>query len=397
MPNGILCKCLIYNIGVIEIMAKKVTEDMKEKILEYYNEGKTNKFIGEKLGICQDTVRKILRSMGIEKKSYINRLSEYELNEVCELYLQNRFDDIYKKYPFLNKDRVYHIASYKNIRKDSYFWTKEEVDLLIKFYNKITLDELYCLMNNRHSKRAITTKAIKLNLTKPQEWTEDEIKILKENYSYVTTNEILKLIPTRTINAIVMKAGQLGIKSLYYLNERYSNDEKQFIKDNFGKLTDEEIAKHLGKTVNGIRDQRYSLGLLYLKKDYSNYINFMKLFRGHIYNWKKESMEKCNYSCIITGSKEFDVHHLYGFNLICNEAFDKLSKMLLLKSDNINDYSKEELDDIIKIFLDVHNSYPLGICIRKDIHEKFHNIYGAGGNTPQQWDMFIKKYIKDII
>ena len=376
-------------------MAKKVTEDMKGKILEYYNEGKTNVYIGEKLGICDDTVRKILLSMGIKRQSYMNRLSDNEMDEICQLYLKNKFDDIYKKYPFLDKNRVYHIASFKGIRKDSYFWTDSEVDFIKKYYNELPLNDLYLYMNKRHSKKAITKKAMTLNLTKSQEWTENELNILKENYSYVTKEQMIQLLPSRTEASIALKAQQLGIKSYTYLSEKYTEEEKQFIIDNFGILNDDEIAEYLGKTSHGIRDQRYALGLLYFKKDYSNYVNFMKLFRSYIYDWKKDSIEKCNYCCVLTASKEFDIHHLYGFNLICDETFSKLEELSILKSDNIQDYTKEELDTIIEIFQNIHKKYPLGVCVRKDIHKLFHKMYGAGGNTPQQWDMFVKKYKKD--
>ena len=370
----------------------KITEDMKEKILEYYNEGKTNVYIGKKLGICDDTVRKVLLSMGIKRKSYMDRLSSSEIDEICQLYLENRFDDIYKKYPFLDKNRVYHITSFKGVRKDSYFWTDDEVDFIKKYYNELSLDDLYLHMGKRHSKKAITAKAMRLNLTNPQEWTDNELNILKENYSYVPKEQMVQLLPLRTEASIALKAQQLGIKSYTYLSEKYTEEEKQFILDNFGILNDDEIAKRLGKTPHGIRDQRYVLGLLYLKKDYSNYVNLIKLFRAHIYDWKKDSIEKCNYCCILTGSKDFDIHHLYGFNLICDEVFSKLEELSKLKSDNIEDYTKEELDEILEIFQKIHNKYPLGICIRKDIHKLFHKIYGAGGNTLEQWNNFVERY-----
>ncbi|MGN1221727.1 MAG: hypothetical protein ACI4TT_00665, partial [Christensenellales bacterium] len=69
-----------------------------------------------------------------------------------------------------------------------------------------------------------------------------------------------------------------------------------------------------------------------------------------------------------------------------------LDNMKMLKSNNIDDYSKNELDYILEIFLEKHNQYPLGVCIRKDIHDLFHKIYGSGGNTEIQWKNFINNY-----
>ena len=59
------------------------------------------------------------------------------------------------------------------------------------------------------------------------------------------------------------------------------------------------------------------------------------------------------------------------------------------------------LDTMIKIFSSVHEKYPLGVCVRKDIHNLFHRIYGSGGNNENQWEKFISDFrdgvYKDII
>lgn len=57
----------------------------------------------------------------------------------------------------------------------------------------------------------------------------------------------------------------------------------------------------------------------------------------------------------------------------------------------IEDYTKEELDYFLSIFNDIHSKYPLGVCVRKDIHDLFHNIYGSGGNTIEQWNKFCEE------
>lgn len=43
---------------------------------------------------------------------------------------------------------------------------------------------------------------------------------------------------------------------------------------------------------------------------------------------------------------------------------------------------------MLDIFEKTHNKYPLGVCVREDIHSLFHRIYGAGGNNEQQWERF---------
>ena len=47
---------------------------------------------------------------------------------------------------------------------------------------------------------------------------------------------------------------------------------------------------------------------------------------------------------------------------------------------------------MIEIFNSIHDKYPLGVCVRKDIHKLFHQIYGAGGNTENQWNKFVEDF-----
>lgn len=50
------------------------------------------------------------------------------------------------------------------------------------------------------------------------------------------------------------------------------------------------------------------------------------------------------------------------------------------------------IDRVLEIVGENSDKYPLGVCIRKDIHDLFHQLYGSGGNTEEQWESFIAKY-----
>lgn len=369
----------------------KITEDKIQEMIRLYEDGNTFTNISKIMNIDPNTVSKYLKSKGIARKRFFDRLTEEERLEICDLYLENKWDEIFKKYKFMTKNRVYHLTGEMGVKKDTYFWTKEDEKLLINNYGK-SYDEIAKMMDDRHSAKAISTKAIKMGLTSPQEWTQKEIDILEQYYSSTPKEEFEKMLPNRTTASIICKAGQLKIKSYQYLNEKYSDEEKQFIINNYETMTDIELAKALNKPLSGIQEQRRKLGIYYSNKDYSGYENLVKLFRGHIQEWKNKSMESCNYKCILTGDKDFAIHHLYGFNIIIKEVFEELSRLDKLKINNIEDYSKEELDFLLNVFSNIHNKYPLGICIRKDIHNLFHKIYGSGGNTEIQWKQFVTDY-----
>ncbi len=372
-------------------MANKFTEDVVTKLINMCELGNTYVEMSNEVNINADTISKYLRSHGYQRKT-IHSLSQDDVDIIAKLYLNSNWDEIYSLYPFLNRQRVYTLMSNNHISKDEYFWSKDETEYLKENFQIISLDDLYNYYNGRHSRKAIESKAIKLGLTCSRAWSVEEDRILKEYYSKRPINEVMQMLQKRTYDSIIMHARILGIKSYYYLQEKYTHEEKQFIIDNFGKLTDQEIGEILGKTAHGIRDQRYTLGLLYLNKDYTGYENLPKLFRGQIGNWKAESMRVCNNQCVFTGSKDFKIHHIVSFNTIFYQTLEILNKENKLKSDVIEDYNTDELNYMIQTFQTVHSQYPLGVCIRSDIHNLFHKIYGAGGNTQDQWDIFVNNY-----
>ncbi|OHD25758.1 MAG: hypothetical protein A2Y34_05515 [Spirochaetes bacterium GWC1_27_15] len=55
------------------------------------------------------------------------------------------------------------------------------------------------------------------------------------------------------------------------------------------------------------------------------------------------------------------------------------------------DYTNEELELIEQQFILIHNKYPLGVCLTKNIHDLYHNLYG-NDNTPEQFEEFTKRY-----
>lgn len=113
------------------------------------------------------------------------------------------------------------------------------------------------------------------------------------------------------------------------------------------------------------------------------------LLRGIITDWKKESMRKSEYKCVLTGEKFDDIHHLYGFNLIVEET---LSELKLPKLSQVKDYTDGELDLIKNSFAKIHSSYPLGVCLSHKVHVLYHKNYGYGSNTPEQFEEFAMRF-----
>lgn len=370
-------------------------EELQTYIREYQN-GMCPKDISIKYGRGDSSIINALRKANVYNESK-NRWTDDEINILKKFYPIEPTESIMKRLPRHNKQMILSKASSLNIKgykPDE--WTTGELDLLKENYGVITTSDLFTLFNGRHSLLAIRTKAQRLGFQSDPYWTEDEENILKENYSFQPFDVLQNLFPDKSEWAIRHHARKLNLKSKQYLDEKYSKEQLKYIKDNWLTLNDTQMAKVLNKSPAGIMAQRNKMGLYKIKRDYSNYKSLDKFFRAHTQHWKAESMKKCDYKCILTGSKDFAIHHIYGFNNILKEVYEILDNQNLLKSTRVEDYSKSELDYMLEIFSEVHNKYPLGICLRKDIHNLFHKIYGCGGNTIEQWNKFYEDFKNNL-
>lgn len=376
-------------------MAKKFTIEETKQIKHDYENGMKLYEISGKYNRNSCSIIGLLKRLGVFKSSN-NRWAYEEETLLKSVYPTATKKDILKYFPNRTIDNIHCKASKLGLEKINYHWNDEDIEILKNNYGIYTAKEIQPMLNGGHTIGAIKCKAQKLGLCYMKKWTDEENKILRNSYSSLPMNKVANLLPNRTVNSIQIHAKLLGLTANYAIENYYSEEQCQFIKDNWRVMTDKELAQRLGKCVSGVMEQRRKMGLYYLNKEYTDYEDFTKLFRGHIGSWKTESMKKCNYQCVLTGSKDYVVHHLHGFNLILKETYALLESNNILRSKNITDYSKKELEVIIKEFLKIHNLYPLGICVKKDIHDLFHMVYGSGGNTEYQWNEFVNDYKKGV-
>ncbi len=113
-----------------------------------------------------------------------------------------------------------------------------------------------------------------------------------------------------------------------------------------------------------------------------------KYLRLSAKQWKKDSIIACGHKCVITGEPFDDVHHLYGFDIICKETMNRCGLPIY---QDIGKYTQDELKLIDDTCKQIHDEHGLGICLKKDIHDLFHSEFGYGGNIPEQFEKFLKE------
>lgn len=92
-------------------------------------------------------------------------------------------------------------------------------------------------------------------MSRGSEWTEEEVEYLKANYLTMTANEIAVNLGKSSAHAVHAKANKLNLKKLEII---MTEEKKQFVLDNYSKLSVDEISEILGVTKKNIFDYAHS-------------------------------------------------------------------------------------------------------------------------------------------
>lgn len=370
----------------------KFTQEELNNIIKDYNNGMTPKEMSIKYNRNSGTIIGKLQGLGIYKNTN-HRFTKEDIEFLKMYYPLGDFETIFKRFPNVTKQAILTFCSKHKIPADYYNnkkWTDEELNILEKYYYEKSLDELSDMMGNKHTSDAIQTKALKyFGYSKDRTWTKEELDVLYKYYPIESIDDVCKRLKNRTRDSIIGKANQLNVKSYFYLNTFWSDEDSKILEEYWQIKSDSELAELLNKNKRSIQSRRLFLGLTRTNQyDSLSYESLQKYVRGNIGKWKSDSIRQCDYKCILTGSKDFEVHHIYSFSFIFNEMLEENNVIL---KDNFSDYTDEELSFIVQKFIKKQDEYPLGVCVRTDLHYLFHKEYGKSV-TPEMWYHFERDY-----
>lgn len=274
------------------------------------------------------------------------------------------WDTIFARFPNSDKEKIYNVCAKRGISANYY---QRDKSLKSEFYKNMVVNR--------------------------SKWSLDEINILKNNYSIMPVVDIMRLLPKRTYNSITLKANKLMLTSYVRQQQLYSDDDIIFIESNWNKMSDEEMATVLDRTRRAVKAVRNNIGLFRQDREKTHYENLTKFLRGQISQWKNESISKCDFKCVLTGSKDFAIHHIVSFNIIVKNF---ISECNIVLRDSFEDYTTNELNEMSNMFVKYHGNYPFGVCVEKSLHMKFHQMYGDINNE-DQWNIFVDKFNKGEI
>ena len=374
-------------------MVKQFTKEELSMIIKDYESGMKPFEMAEKYKRNSSSIINKLKSLGIYKN--VNyRFTKDDIDFLRKEYPAGNWDAIKDRFPNISKKSIIFKAYKLGIRADYYFWSDDEISYLKDNYFNHTLDELVKYYGNKYTKDAIQIQAYKrFGYSTDDDWSDEENSLLIKYYPYIPIDDVCKMIPSRSKNAIINHARILNLYSYFY-NQTYWNKElDKILIDNWERMSDEELSSIIGKPKLSIMERRHRLNLMRVDKANLKYSDISKYLRGQLQDWKIKSMKRCNYQCVLTGSKDFHIHHLYSFNQIVSDFFDNNPDF---KIKEFKDYTQDELNNLTLAFIVEHNKHPLGVCVKKNIHELFHSIYGRYHNTQEQWEKFSDNYRKGL-
>ena len=253
-------------------MNKRVWTSEEDEYIRIHFKKKSFSEMAKYLNCTITTVQNRAKVLGfqIEKKK-VKRWTDEEINLLkimAPKYLNRSVSEVNKKARELKIELIFKRP----------VWQKWKVKFLKENINTMSLSQIGKELDVNYYQ--IMDKLDEIGIEYNNSfWSEEEINILTELASQVYIRELAKIL-NRTEGAIISKANRLGL-SYITIKKVYSNDELEYIKNNWGIIPVTDIARNLG----------VSRMMIQLQADK---MNLPKLGNNPYKKWTPEEIEKLN-------------------------------------------------------------------------------------------------------
>lgn len=315
---------------------------------------------------------------------------------LIENYARAPWEDILSALPTKTKTQIISKASKLGLsrsRVEFATFSEDEDEIIRRHYATMGADGIVKNFLTDRTKSSIVSRAHLIGVHRKGCWTQEEDEIILANYYEMPMSELALLIPHRAKSAIHCRIKQLGLNGAPMY--KYSDEDIKFVEANYKVMSDEELGEKLHRAPASIKEFRRKRGLFRRDPDLPTNYRYLGWFaHRHDLEWKKASSQRCNYKCFITGMAFDDIHHLYSRNAIIRDVCQEHN---IPEDIDINNSSQEEKDAFLQLYWEEEAKHPLGICLVKSIHKQFHDMYGYGDNTVQQFQDFVQRFYPEKI
>lgn len=259
-------------------MNRKIWSEEEDKYIKDNFGKKTFSEMSKNLGCSISTVQNRAASLGfnVEKKT-IKRWTDEEiellkimstkyLNKTIARKLGRSVQEVNKKARLLEIELIYKRP----------IWKKWKIKYLKENLNKQSISKIEKELELNYYQIMEKIDELGLSYTSDR-WTDEEEKILIELSSKCYINEIAKVL-NRTESAVCTKANKMGLEYIT-LTRKYTNEELEFIKNNWGIIPVSSMARKLKVSRAMVQRQ-------------ADLMNLPRLGNNPYRKWTDESIEK---------------------------------------------------------------------------------------------------------
>lgn len=259
-------------------MNKRVWLKEEDEYIKNNFQNKTFSEMSKYLGCSIPTLQNRLIVLGFEiEKKKVNRWTDEEiellkimaskyLNKTIARKLNRSVNEVNKKARELKIQLIFKRP----------VWNKSKLKFLKDNINSLSLSQIQKKLEVNYYQ--IMDKLDELGIEYNNNfWSEEEINILTELSSKVYIRQIAKIL-NRTEGAIISKASKMGLNYIT-LEKTYTDEELKYIKDNWGIITVNDMARKLGVSRKMIQTQ-------------ADKMNLPKLGNNPYKKWTDENLKK---------------------------------------------------------------------------------------------------------
>jgi predicted transcriptional regulator len=277
-------------LGLFQFYLRRWTNDEEHFLIKNFRK-MTYKQIGKHLNRTRSSVEGKIHSMKMIKVVE-RRWTPKEKRLLTRFYGKIPIAEMAKR---LNRTpgSIVARAAFQKLKKErALAYTENEINFIRKNYLKMTNDQIAKKLNSKRARIKRTSKGIirmgrilglvgskvKLQVLKKSRidfYTKEEIEFIRKNYLKMTNEQIAQKLNSkrssmkRTSKGIIRMGRMLGLTGkpakqrvfMIVRKDLYTDDDKEFIRKNYLKMTNIEIAKKLNRTDYGIREIAKRMGL----------------------------------------------------------------------------------------------------------------------------------------
>lgn len=235
----------------------------------------------------------------------ISNSSTKTISELSNL-LDIKYQTVYKKIKDLNIPYVTEV----------HMWTDYEDSYIKENYLRKSYSSIARKLNTSVS--SVQQRARHLNLVKNKiSWSKEEVEFLKNNYGKISEDDLVSYLNKPYVK-IISKASKLGLNK--YSGTIYKDE---FIRNNFHRMTDSQIAEILKCSEFNVSRRRKSMGIYKVGNEVSGPTKIENIVKGiledlnigYLYN---SNLDNYRPDFIITNTNK--IIEVYGDYFHCNPA-----------------------------------------------------------------------------